>query len=272
MPEKTAIELGSVQKTLLLPLWGRALETRKQRPLMVDKLAAEIIDKIDFDFTVIANNMSEITRLAWIARCLHIDRTIGQFLTHHPKASIINIGCGLDTTFNRVDNGMRLWYDLDLQDVIALRKKLLKETERSRCIACSFLEDGWLSEVTNDQGVMFIAAGVFYYFTEDEIKGFFRKVADKFPQSELIFDIASVLGVRVANKKVIEAGGMDQQAVLKWGIDSARKIQDWDGRIMVVDEYPMFKNMKKNLSFRNAYGTFWSDRLKIMSMAHLKIM
>ena len=105
MPEIIAIDLGSVQKTLLLPLWGRAVETRKQKPLLVDTTAVQIIEKINYDFSTITNNMSEITRLAWIVRCLHIDRTIKQFLLRHPRATIVNIGCGLDTTLNRIDNG-----------------------------------------------------------------------------------------------------------------------------------------------------------------------
>jgi O-methyltransferase involved in polyketide biosynthesis len=76
MSENIAIELGNVKKTLLLPLWGRAVETRKKKPLLVDKTAAEIVDKIDYDFSTIANNISEITQLAWIARSLHIDQII----------------------------------------------------------------------------------------------------------------------------------------------------------------------------------------------------
>jgi O-methyltransferase involved in polyketide biosynthesis len=271
IPDKIAIDLGSVQKTLLLPLWGRAVETRKQKSLLVDTTADQIIEKINYDFSTIANNMGEITRLAWIVRCIHIDRTIKQFLLKHPRATIVNIGCGLDTTLNRIDNGNLKWYNLDLPDVIKLRRNLIPETNRSESIAGSFLDESWLHQVTVNDSVLFLAAGVFYYFDEAEMKKFFVRLADIFPSCELIFDLASPLGVRVANKKVIEAGGMDKTAILKWGIETAKHIQTWDKRITLVDEYPMFKGMKKGLSLRNKYGTFLSDRLKIMSMVHLKI-
>lgn len=270
MPEKIAIDLGSVQKTLLLPLWGRAVETRKQKPLLIDTAAVQIIEKINYDFSTITNNMSEITRLAWIVRCLHIDRTIEQFLLRHPKAAIVNIGCGLDTTFNRIDNGSLKWYNLDLPDVIELRKNLIPEPKRSVCIAGSFLDENWFHQVTVDDSVLLIAAGVFYYFDEAEIKKFFIQLADIFPGSEIIFDAASPFGMKVANKKVIEAGGMDKTAFLKWGIETAKRIQTWDKRITLIDEYPMFKGMKKGLSFRNKYGTFLSDLLNIMFMVQLQ--
>src|SRR5215468_8482667 len=109
----TARELRSVQKTLLLPLWGRAVEARKARPFLLDATADRIITGIDYDFSAIARNISYITRLARIARSLHTDRTTRTFLDRHPEATVVNLGCGLDTTFERVDNGRLRWFDLD---------------------------------------------------------------------------------------------------------------------------------------------------------------
>lgn len=118
MPDNIAIDLKEVQITLLLPLWGRAVELHQRKPKLIDNSAAELISKIDYDFTTIAKNIHPVTRHEWIARSIHIDRTIKEFLLKYPKAAIVNIGCGLDTTFNRVDNGTLHWYDLDLPDVI----------------------------------------------------------------------------------------------------------------------------------------------------------
>jgi O-methyltransferase involved in polyketide biosynthesis len=102
MVDKKAIDLGIIQETLLLPLWGRAVETQKRRPLLNDDTAVAIMANINYDFSVIANNISFLTQFAWIARSLHIDQVIRQFLKKHPKATIINIGCCLDTTYDRV--------------------------------------------------------------------------------------------------------------------------------------------------------------------------
>ena len=88
---------------------------------------------------------------------------------------------------------------------------------------------------------MFVAAGVFYYFEENEIKKFFINLADAFPEGEIIFDASLPLGVKVANKKVIEDGGMDKSGILRWGLETAKSIQQWDPRFMLVDEYRFLK-------------------------------
>jgi O-methyltransferase involved in polyketide biosynthesis len=269
MSKKVPINLRSVQETLLLPLWGRAVETRKRKPLLVDTTAMEIIDTIDYDFTTIATNISLITQLAWIARSLHVDRVVREFLERHPRGTIVNIGCGLDTTFERVDNGSLLWYDLDLPDVIALRRQFVADGKRRRHIASSFLDDAWFAKVKVEDSILFIAAGVFYYFEENQMKYFLSRLAGLFPGGEAFFDAASPLGMRTANKVVIQAGGMDQNSFLKWGIQSAYDIQSWDSRIRVVEEFPMFRGIKRRVSFKEKIGTWMSDVLKIMFMIRL---
>jgi O-methyltransferase involved in polyketide biosynthesis len=271
MAEKTLIELGDIQKTLLLPLWGRALETGKTKPVLTDKTAFKIISEIDYDFSVMAKNISPISQYAWIVRSLHTDRFIREFLIKHPGGTVVNIGCGLDTTFDRIDNGALLWYDLDLPDVISLRKKFIKETERRKFIACSFLDNKWFEKVNFRDGIVFIASGVLYYFDETEVKDIFIRLADKFAGSEIFFDAASPMGVRVANKKVITDGGMNESAFLKWGIERLKDIESWDSRLKVIEEYPMFYGMKKGLSLKMRIGTLMSDYLKIMSMVRVRI-
>ncbi len=272
MPGKIEINLQNVQKTLLLPLWGRAVETQKKKPLLIDKTAVDIIEKINHDFSPLSKNISYISQLAWVARSLHIDGIVRQFLLKHPKALVVNMGCGLDTTFQQIDNGKLLWYDLDLPDVIDLRQALIPESDRSKCIACSLLDDAWMKRIKVDDGVLFLSAGVLYYFEENQMKSFFCKLADVFPGSEIAFDAASPLGVKVANEKVIKAGGMDENSILKWGIKTAKEIQCWDNRIVLIAEYPLFKNIKRNLPFKNKFGTFISDFLNIMFMVHIKFM
>ena len=271
MTVTNTFELGSVQKTLLLPLWGRAVETRKPNPLLVDSAAAEIIATIGYDFSTIARNISVITRLAWIARSLHIDRTLKEFLERHPDATIVNLGCGLDTTFERVDNGRLFWYDLDLPDVMALRKEFIPDGDRRHSIVCSMLDEEWLCQVRTSDSIFFVAAGVFYYFEESRLRPFFIKLADAFPGAEFLFDACSPRGMKAANQKVIKAGGMDESAFLRWGLRRARDMDLWDSRIAVVSEYPIFQNMKGRLSIGEKIGTMLSDALGIMSMVHVRL-
>jgi O-methyltransferase involved in polyketide biosynthesis len=64
LAEKIVIDLGSIQKTLFMPLWGRAVESKKKRPLLVDKIAEAIIEQVNYDFSVMEKNTSAVTQLA----------------------------------------------------------------------------------------------------------------------------------------------------------------------------------------------------------------
>jgi O-methyltransferase involved in polyketide biosynthesis len=271
MATATPAKLGSVQKTLLLPLWGRAVETRKPHPLLVDPTAARIIDSIDYDFSTIATNISFVSRLAWIARSLHIDRTIREFLEQHPTATIVNLGCGLDTTFERVDNRTLRWYDLDLPDVIELRSEYIQVGPRRRFIACSVLDNKWMDQLEVADSALFVAAGVLYYLEEGQVRTVLTKLADRFPSSEIVFDACSPRGLKIANKRVIRGGGMDASAQLKWGIRRAIEIEKWDRRITLLADYPIFRGLKGTLSWKEKWGTFLSDTLRIMSMVQLRV-
>jgi O-methyltransferase involved in polyketide biosynthesis len=270
MPDKIVVELGDVQRTLFLPLWGRAIESMKEDPLLADQTAAQIINKIDYDFSIMARNLDDLTQFAWIARSLLMDRIINEFLKIHPKGTIVNIGCGLDTTFDRVDNGKLHWFDLDLPDVIELRKKFIPQNQRRILIACSFLDNAWFHQLKTEENVLFMAAGVFYYFEQAQIKEFFGRIANLFPGSEMVFDASSPLGVKMANKLVIKNSGLDERSFLKWGLRNTKEIQRWDNRIRILAEYAYFRNMKKGLTLRNRIGGFISDALKIQWLIHLK--
>ena len=118
--------------------------------------------------------------------------------------------------------------------------------------------------------VLFVAAGVLYYFEETQVRTLLSKLVDRFPGSELVFDACSPRGQRIANKRVIQDGGMDQSAQLKWAIRSGVEIEQWDPRIRVLAEYRLFRGVKGTMSFKERWGTFLSDTLRIMSMIHLR--
>jgi O-methyltransferase involved in polyketide biosynthesis len=267
MSEKVIIELGNVQKTLFLPLWGRAQETKKSNPLLVDQKALEIIEKVDFDFSTITRNMTELSQIAWIMRSICVDDVITRMLEKDPKATIVNIGCGLDTTFNRIDNGHLFWYDLDLPDVIELRKRFIEETDRRKTLSASFLEESWLKKIIVGDNVLFIAAGVFYFFQEEEIKGFLKKLADIFSCGEVLFDVCSPIGVKTANQIVIKRAGLEEKSFLKWGLKHPEDILSWDERLKILRTIYYFGD--KRISLKLRLLGFVSDFLKLQYMMHL---
>ncbi len=271
MGNSNEIKLGSVQETLLLPLWGRAIETQKQKPLLIDNKAVSIVNSIPYDFTVISKNIHKITRLSWVARSIFFDKKIKAFIDLHPDATIVNIGCGLDTTFDRVDNGKIQWIDLDLPDTIDLRKKYISESNRRHFIAKSVFDTSWYDGIEKKNNVMLLIAGVLYYFDEKDVRGLFNDFHVFLPGVEIIFDYASKLGIKMSNKKVIEKGGMNKSAYLKWGINNILEIEKWDTNIKVISTMPMYKEHKKNYPVIRRIGMNITDALKIMSLAHIRI-
>ncbi len=146
----------------MLPLWGRAVESQKEKPLLYDDVALSIMKSISYDFSAITNNISKLVQATWIARSIFFDKKIKEFISQHPEATIVNIGCGLDTTFNRVDNEKIMWFDLDLPETIELRRQFIAETERQKFIAESVFNQSWFNSIPNKQNLMFLFAGVIY--------------------------------------------------------------------------------------------------------------
>ncbi len=237
--------------------------------MLIDRKAVEIIHLIDYDFSTITHNISKVSQLGWIIRSLLIDKAILKYLEKYPQATIVNIGCGLDTTFDRIDNGRVTWYDLDLPDVIKIRRQFIAESDRRKFVGGSFMDREWLQHIKTNQGVFFIAAGVLYYFAESEIKESFKMIADHFPASEMVFDATSPIGVKMANRMVIKNSGMNEKSFLQWGLRSAQELTTFDDRIEIMDETLFFKHVRgKSISARAA--TRLSDILKIKYLIHIK--
>jgi O-methyltransferase involved in polyketide biosynthesis len=269
--EREKLKLEDVQETLLLPLWGRAMENRKPQPLLKDPASVKIIDRIDYDFDVFSKNINPITRIAWIARSIYFDEKIRAFLSANPSGTVINAGCGLDTTFDRVDNGRAVWYEIDMPDVIELRRKFIEETGRRIFISGSILEEAWFHGIKLTGSVFVMMAGLIYYFQEEEVKKLFGEIEKHFPASELVFDYSSHRGVKVANKQLIEKSGLSDRSYLHWGIDNIYDIENWSRSIHVLENLCMFAQHRKRYPFYRRLGMYISDKLKVMSLAHIKI-
>lgn len=267
---KIKVELGDIQKTLFMPVWARAVETQKRNPLLIDKTAVEIIGSVDFDFNSMYDNIPEISQISWIARCKRFDMVVEDFLQRYPHGTIVNIGCGLDTSYERINNSSVLWYDLDLPDVIALKMNFANETENRIFLGSSFFETQWFDEIKVIEKVLFISAGVYVYFEEAEIRAFILRVADRFRDSEMFFDVTSPKGVEIANQ-VIRKSGTNSRSFFKWGLKDKAIITSWDSRIHLFNTYYTFKIDGLRLSEENQKIAIISDSLDIQNMIHLKI-
>jgi len=148
--------------------------------------------------------------------------------------------------------------------------KFMNESNNRKYISCSFLDTKWFDDILISDKVLFISTGVFVYFDELLIKEFIIKVADRFNESELFFDVTSPKGVEIANQ-VIQKSGLDSGSFFKWGLTDKSIIQSWDSRIIVVATYYTYRIDGLNLSPENEQIAKISDSLDIQYMVHLKI-
>jgi O-methyltransferase involved in polyketide biosynthesis len=270
MTAKIKIELGPVQKTMFLPLLARAAETLKKNPALIDRTAVDIVNSVDYDFSVINAKIRGLSQAAMVMRSLYIDGAVRTFLQKHPRAVVVNIGCGMDTTFERVDNGTLRWFDLDLPDTMELRKKFMIETDRRRFITSSFLETPWLDILKPDDGIFFISAGVFRYFDGSQVKGFVNALASRFPGGELVFDASSPGGIKAANQGVMKDSGLDQKAhLMKWGHEAGdtQKIFGDKVKVLEIDTFQKNTGMKFNLFEKMMMAL--NSAMKLNYMVHL---
>jgi len=154
MPETQAHTLSGVAETLLITLYLRAMESQRPDALIKDEKAVALVKQMSddgrYDFSKIRLlHLSEANKLVIILRNQEFDRYALDFLRRRPEAVVVHIGCGLDSRFERVDNGLVEWYDLDLPHVMALRRELLDgDRARNHLLGCSVLEDAWLEVVS----------------------------------------------------------------------------------------------------------------------------
>lgn len=194
---RTKVNLSGLPRTSLEPLYGRAKISREYSSLFNDIKAVELIEQMDYDFSVIDKAFVDYLWFTYAARAIQFDSKIKSYIKEHPYASVVNLGAGFDTGFYRVDNGKIHWYDVDLPEVIKVRKQLLPEVDRSTCIANSFLDPSWCQVINIENGVFMIAGGLFHYFSEAEIRQFFSLLIDRFPGCEILFEAESKSSIDV---------------------------------------------------------------------------
>ncbi|MBQ9042897.1 MAG: class I SAM-dependent methyltransferase [Eggerthellaceae bacterium] len=210
--EKVKIEKGSVQETLVIPLYGRKLCAEVFPNLYTDETAAKICSRLDYDFSEL-DRQSESTlwrfgALEAAMRQLDMQWEIRDYLAAHPQAAVVNMGCGLDQTGRACDNGECLIYNVDMPDIIAAREELSPAGERERNIASDLNDFSWMDEVDGSGGAVFFAAGVFHYFTEAQVRALASELARRFPGSRLVFDTIGKLGRRLM-RKTFKGFGME---------------------------------------------------------------
>lgn len=276
MHTRYKIEKNSVQETLIIPLYARKVCSELYPSLYRDETANQLIDKIDYDFSDATKNshalMQRFGSLEVAMRQNDIAFEIRDYLNSHPKAAVVNLGCGLDATGRACDNSICKIYNLDFPDVIAVRNELLPVGDREKNIPCNLNERSWFDEIDASDGAIFFASGVFYYFLSEQVRDLVRAMTDAFPSCVLIFDAANRLAVKMIAKTWLKSAKIKDVSAYFAVSDAKRELSLWDSRLHVTSRgYMMGYNDLKDPSVSSFFRFLAKVGDSLLKMQIVKI-
>jgi len=204
------IKLSGVPETMLQTVYARAKESRG-RGVIHDAKAEEIIEKLDYDFSLADKDAAMHSGV--IARTIVLDRLTKEWLAKHPGAVVVNIACGLDTRCYRV-SGYSHWYNLDLPETMAVRERLLPENGAISQIAISAMDD-WGGKISEQNApVLIVIEGLTMYLSAKDVQRIFAVISRRFENATVFVETMSPMMARRFKEKSIEG----THAKFSWGV------------------------------------------------------
>ena len=273
---KYKIEKNTVQETLIIPLYSRKLCSELYPNIYRDKTAVQLINKIDYDFSQVEKNsrslMQRFGALEVAMRQNDLAWEVRDYLKDHPKAAVVNLGCGLDNTGRSCDNGSCKIYNLDFPDVIAVRNELLPADEREENIPCDLNNTKWFEKIDASGGAIFFASGVFYYFLTEQVKALVQAMADAFHGGVLVFDAANRAAVKMIAKTWLKSAKIKDVGAYFAVSDAKDELSLWDNRLQVTSRgYMLGYNDLRDPSVSGFFRFLAKVGDKMMKMQIVKI-
>ena len=232
---KYIIEKNTVQETLIIPLYARKLAMEYYPGLFHDEECIRLCDSIDYAYEGKTGLREKVGALMGAQRQYDMASCCKKYLAEHQFASVVNLGCGLDTTFYQIDNGTAKSFCLDMSDVITMRRELLPERERETCISCDLNDTTWFEKIEfePEKGAVFFASGVFYYFFKEDIIRLVSAMAERFPGGLLCFDATTEKGIKGMQKTWLKLADI-QVGTYFYLMDAEREVSAWSDHISKV--------------------------------------
>lgn len=248
-----------VAETLLIPLYMRAKESRRGRDaILKDKMAEKLVESIDYDYSKFDG--ARLSEVGCVVRGWYFDNAIRRFIALHHHPVVVNVGCGLDTRYQRFSGGDKaVFYEMDLPEVIELRRKLIPEPTNDQYIAASLLETGWMDDLRSKHPsgeFIFVIEGVVMYFYEKQVKSMLKNIAERFVGGELWFDVC---GTMMTKHGVKPDSLKDHEAQIRFGLSDAHVVERWEPRLALIDQANYMK------FFRSRWGFFFGQVLGRMT-------
>ena len=233
------LKFGDIQQTALIPLAIKASETNRPNARIRDIKAKEIIDTLGVDVSKFDPFLSHE---GVVARTIMFRETLKSLLVQYPEAVCINLGCGFDDKFSQVDNGKLRWFDVDLPDQIAVRRKVYEDRERCIMMNGDALDGYWTSSIPEADMYIIVLEGVLEYFSKEQVKTCLNMLCDSFPKGYLLAELHSPFLEK--NSKHHDAV-KNTNATFGWGTKSGKEYLELEPRMTLVSEKSYNEEMKK---------------------------
>jgi len=254
--------IGDVAATSLITLYCHAIETRSDNPILVDLKSVEIAAELDKVLSrsaqplaraLVAGTLDKNLVIHIAVRAKKYDTYVREFLDRYPDGVVVNIGCGFDSRFLRTDNGRVVFYDLDLPEIIAIKKGFFTQSGRYHLVASSVLDYGWMAPVRQHKGpFLFMAEGVFMYLDGEDVRSLVLEIKKTFPGSELVCEVENSFWLGPLTKKIVayklqRQFHLGKDAVFRSGIRDSREMEQWQSGIQFLDDWGYFDSDEKKL-------------------------
>jgi O-methyltransferase involved in polyketide biosynthesis len=262
MVMKAKVTLTPEQETLLITLYAKA---QAGNPILFDPTAQDILKRVDYDFARLRVPYKTVVLVC--QRAKKLDAVTRDFMAKHPSGVVLQLGCGLDSRFWRVDDGQVTWYDLDMTEVIDLRYQFFTESERYHMIAASVTDLAWVDTVTSGgRPALVVAEGLLMYLGEIDVRRLVLRLREAFPACRLTADVFSRLTARSARgHPSLKSTG----AIIGWGVDDSRELETWAPGIRLLEEWYFTDDpdlARLSLGYRLAYKL--AGAFKMVQRAH----
>lgn len=233
------LQFGDIQETALIPLAIKASETARPNARIKDEKAKEIIDTLGVD---VSKYDPFLSHEGVVARTILYRKQLKELLKKYPDAVCINLGCGFDDKFSQVDNGRLQWFDVDLPDQIAVRRKVYEDRERCVMLDGDALSGGWTKSVPASDIYLIVMEGVLEYFSKEQVKTCLGMLCNSFPHGYLLAELHSpFLEKNVKHHDAVK----NTNATFGWGTKSGMEYLDLEPRMRLVSETSYNEEMKK---------------------------
>lgn len=246
---KEKVSVTGVPETMIQTLYARAKESEKVNPMIQDDMAAEIVSKLDYDFS----NADKDKAMSYgvIARTIVLDEMVGRYLSEHPKTVVINIASGMDTRCYRMEGKYLRWYNVDLPETMEIREKFLTESGPIYQIAKSAMDASYMDEIINDgENVLVVIEGLSMYLSEEDVLQMFSIIEKNFPEVTVMVETMSPFVGRHIKEKSIEGSN----AKFTWGIKNGKLLQQIVPAFSYKGEMSLVEGMKKMMPIYRVIG------------------